>query len=73
MLLRISATDPFGEKTRSPISSNRFDRTGRQRFFASSPLGFVLRLLAYVGVPVFERTQEVFGSRVAADIAIDTG
>jgi hypothetical protein len=57
----------------SAVLADRFDRTTSQGFFASRELCFIFRLLADVGVCVLERSEEVVGSGIAADVAIDAG
>jgi hypothetical protein len=53
------------------IISDRFHRAAGQSFLASCQLSFIFRLLADVGIGVFERSEEVVGSGIAADVAID--
>ena len=57
----------------SPIIPYRFYRTTGQCFLASCQLGFIFRLLANVGIGVFEGADEVVGRSVTADITIDAG
>ena len=81
MQIKGVASDPPGvnfstfpaRKPNSAIFTNRFDRTNGHSLFASRVLGFILGLLADIGVGVFERAREIFGSSVATDVAIDTG
>ena len=55
------------------IVANRFDRTASERLFARVELGFIVRLLADIGVRVLERPSEVCGSSLSADVAIYAG
>jgi len=57
----------------STIISYRFDRATSQRFLASYEFRFVFRLFTDIGISVLERTGEVLGSSLAADITVDAG
>ena len=75
--LEVSTKDSDGWNTHifkdNVVVTKEANRAVFQSFLAGGAFGFVLRLFADVGISALERTGEVFGSRVAADVAIDAG
>lgn len=62
---------PEGGTPKLSIITDCFDRAAGHSGLARRALGFIVGLLADVGVGVLERAREVHGCGVAANVAID--